>query len=413
MFRKGMNVLSPARVISHRVAAAIIGSAEAANVTPDALVDAWRGFARLQTCICFSERLATMACSHGRTRSRSRMSSQFGRPNDMAPDVAGVVLERELLDRAFDRLTADQRVCLALKYSIDLSGPVPGAIVHRGRRLCASPRPAAVVSGKGRDHRPRGDPRLWGCPPGKEAECRQVFVADRVAWVDGRSVPVTAIQTDFYPPLPPLHMTLDEVAAGLGLSDDLVSGSAVDAGSVSQIDPRWNFTGNNVTWVLRSLQATTHSGTTRGETVWLVDDSTGQLIGSHDVASAVDYNPARLWLSGVEHCPGSCRGDESLAAYQIQSGGQVISQGCVGGTVSANDVTTFEPGFAAVLDPGVYSVTVWLANADQYGMPAEPRMDQCSTSVTADAGHNLLSVNFQAGATCTFAPLTPYLPPKN
>lgn len=259
-----------------------------------------------------------------------------------------------------------------------------------------------------------GDPRLWGCPPGKEAECRQVFVADRVAWVNGRDVPVTAIGTDFYPPLPPVRMTLDEVAAGLGLSGDLVSAIAVDAGSVAQIDPRWNFTGNTVVWVLRSLRAATDSGTTRGETLWLVDDSTGQLIGSHDIAAAADYNPARLWISAVEHCNGSCRGDEPIPAFELRLGGAVLSSGWAGGDrVSGTEITTSEPVLAAVLDPGHYSVTAWLANPDQYGNPAEPRMDQCSASVTLDAGHSLLSVDFPAGETCTFGVLEPYAGPAN
>jgi len=259
-----------------------------------------------------------------------------------------------------------------------------------------------------------GDPRLWQCPPGKETECREVFVADRIAWVDGRDIPVTAVQTDFYPPLPPLRMSLDEVASSLGVADNLVSGIAVDAGSVSQIDPRWNFVGDNVAWVVRSLQDSPDSGPTRGETLWLVDDSTGQLIGSHDVASAVGYNPARLWISAVEHCTGSCRGDEPIPAFELRLGGAVLSSGWAGGgTVTSTEVTTSEPVLAAVLDPGAYSVTTWLANPDQYGYPAGPRMDQCSTSVTLGAGHSLLSVDFQAGETCTFGALEPYTGPTN
>jgi RNA polymerase sigma-70 factor (ECF subfamily) len=114
----------------YRIAAAIVGSAEAGDVTQDALLDAWRGLARLRDRERVRPWLHAIVANRSlkqirawRSRPRTINVEPIGRPNEMVPDVAGVVLERERLDRAFDRLTAEQRVCLALRYSVDLTVP--------------------------------------------------------------------------------------------------------------------------------------------------------------------------------------------------------------------------------------------------------------------------------------------------
>lgn len=116
----------------YRAAAAIVGTHEAEEVTQDALLDAWRGFARLRD----RERvrpwlhaiLANRARKHLRAaRSRPRLIPVSAEPTNEAvrssPDHAIQFAERDRLDRAFERLSADQRVCLALHYSVDLSVP--------------------------------------------------------------------------------------------------------------------------------------------------------------------------------------------------------------------------------------------------------------------------------------------------
>lgn len=114
----------------YRVAAAIVGSAEAADVTQDALVDAWRGFARLRDpgrvrpwlhAIVANRSLKQIRAWRSRPRTINVEVGERGTP--ASADFAARVADRDRLDWAFDRLTADQRVCLALRYSIDLSVP--------------------------------------------------------------------------------------------------------------------------------------------------------------------------------------------------------------------------------------------------------------------------------------------------
>ncbi len=116
----------------YRASAAIVGAPEAADVTQDALIDAWRGFARLRD----RDRVRPWLHAIVANRSRKHIRAQHSRPRLIdvdvsdAPGTAGsqedfarAVAERDRLDRAFDRLTADQRICLAFRYSIDLSVP--------------------------------------------------------------------------------------------------------------------------------------------------------------------------------------------------------------------------------------------------------------------------------------------------
>lgn len=115
-----------------RAAAAIVGPHEAEEVTQEALLDAWRGFGRLRDRArvrpWLHAVLANRARKHLRAaRSRPRLMTVGAEPaaNDMrsSPDPAVQFAERDRLDRAFDHLTSDQRVCLALHYSLDLSVP--------------------------------------------------------------------------------------------------------------------------------------------------------------------------------------------------------------------------------------------------------------------------------------------------
>jgi RNA polymerase sigma factor (sigma-70 family) len=116
----------------YRVAAAIVGPQDARDVTQDALLDAWRGFARLRDQGRARPWLHAIVANRARkylraARSRPRLITvQVQGVMDAggsAPDPAGQVAERDRLDRAFDHLSADQRICLALRYSLDLSVP--------------------------------------------------------------------------------------------------------------------------------------------------------------------------------------------------------------------------------------------------------------------------------------------------
>lgn len=118
----------------YRAAAAIVGETDARDVTQEALVDAWRGFARLRD----RERIrpwlhaivANRSRKHLRTReSRPRLIAVDSWPERIEDDRSTALAERDRLDRAFESLPPDQRIALALHYALDLSVPQVAAVL--------------------------------------------------------------------------------------------------------------------------------------------------------------------------------------------------------------------------------------------------------------------------------------------
>jgi RNA polymerase sigma-70 factor (ECF subfamily) len=116
----------------YRAAAAIVGVDDAADVTQEALADAWRGLDRLRDQTRARAWLRVIVVNRAKkqiraARSRPRLIAVSG-PADfesgrVSSDPASRVAERDMLDRAFNRLPADLRVCVALHYSVDWSIP--------------------------------------------------------------------------------------------------------------------------------------------------------------------------------------------------------------------------------------------------------------------------------------------------
>jgi hypothetical protein len=255
------------------------------------------------------------------------------------------------------------------------------------------------------------DARQWQCTGATQAECASGFVVDRVAWANGNDVPPTAPETGdqlsgkvIIP-----RMTLAQVKAAIGLGDDLLTGAAFRKGDVATIDPRWNFAGDNIVWLVRSLGQAAGSDATgpRPETVWLVDDTTGKVIDSHPLALDADYRPARLWpvatVHGVECCAGNV-----FPFYRAESGdGTVVYEGMVSSSASGEgDATTYGGTYGSgllVLPAGDYSITVWLATYDG-GATGAPH-DGCSTQVTLGPLDDVaLNADFPPNKACTFRP---------
>lgn len=118
----------------YRVAAAIVGEADARDVTQEALVDAWRGFARLRDRDRVRPWLHAIVANRSRKhlrarRSRPRLIAVAGWPEGAEDDRTTALAERDRLDRAFESLPADQRIALVLHYVTDLSVPQVAAVL--------------------------------------------------------------------------------------------------------------------------------------------------------------------------------------------------------------------------------------------------------------------------------------------
>lgn len=114
----------------YRLAAAIVGSADAGDVTQEAFVAAWQQLPRLRDpssfrawlrriCVNRARNWLRAAARHGAAASLEAGPSHD--PRDRHSDFAGAVEARAVLEPAFERLTPDQRAILALHYSMGYS----------------------------------------------------------------------------------------------------------------------------------------------------------------------------------------------------------------------------------------------------------------------------------------------------
>jgi hypothetical protein len=257
-----------------------------------------------------------------------------------------------------------------------------------------------------------GDARQWQCTASTQSECANAFVVDRIAWAAGGDVPLAAPETGDQQSgkLITPKMTLAQAVAAAGFGDNVVAAAAFRAGDIATVDPRWNYAGDNILWLVRSLgQGGPSQGEeTRPETVSLVDDATGRLIDSHSLKLAGDYQPARLWQMAIVHGLDCCATND-FAFYSVQSDdGTKVHEGMVSGSRSGdNGSTTFGGSYGSgpplVLPAGRYSITSWLATYDG-GAMGTPR-DECSTQVTLRPLDNVtLDADYPAGQACTFRP---------
>ncbi len=116
----------------YRMAAAIVGPDDARDATQDALFAAWRGMGGLRDPSRARPWLHAILVNRCRnllrTRSRRPWLIHVEHPDDIArrhalADPAGQIADRDRLDRAFETLEPDQRICLALHYTLDLAVP--------------------------------------------------------------------------------------------------------------------------------------------------------------------------------------------------------------------------------------------------------------------------------------------------
>lgn len=114
---------------AYRLAAAIVGANDAADVVQESFVAAWQGLPKLRDTDAFTPWLRRICVNRSRNllRDRSRrprltvLDAEAFAIRDPAPDFRAGIEARNLLEAAFERLTADQRAVLGLHYSLGLS----------------------------------------------------------------------------------------------------------------------------------------------------------------------------------------------------------------------------------------------------------------------------------------------------
>jgi len=117
---------------TYRLAAAIVGVADAADVTQETFVAAWQQLPKLRDADALPAWLRRICINRSRNWLRSRrrrpqavLDPAYEEAASAIPDPRGDFLAaaeaRVLLEPAFDALTPDQRAVLALHYSLGLS----------------------------------------------------------------------------------------------------------------------------------------------------------------------------------------------------------------------------------------------------------------------------------------------------
>jgi hypothetical protein len=249
--------------------------------------------------------------------------------------------------------------------------------------------------------------------PSDQARCLQEFVADAVVWADGHPVDLTtpASHDSAYNTISP-RMTLDDVRAAVGPDQAIVSANASPANEARLMDPGWNLAGDQLVWVVRTINAS--AGATAEKTavtVWLLDDSTAAVLDQHPLGP-IDKTVSSVWFSGAHH--GLSQNDEnwndvSTVLTLSDDVGNPVWKGTIGGATSGtdNDTTIDGPDVPLVLPPGTYKLDA--STVSPGGSIAPGTYGDCSSTQTIGSNQKVeFSVDFAQGQPCTWSgPATP------
>ena len=189
-----------------------------------------------------------------------------------------------------------------------------------------------------------GDPRAYGCTLTTVDDCRHRFVVDRVTWVDGKDVDLTA-QFDPYVVRPTMTeadaIAAVESASPAGSPPLVVLGTT--AAEAARVDPRIRVGVDGAVWIGQSLVGDPDADGTSTITETVVDDATGAVLQKRPLAVDPGYAPAVLTL--VDDHGGEGNPDTGFVAVDLPDGTPLL-------TGSAGSF---------VVDAGDYSLRAWLA----------------------------------------------------
>jgi len=114
----------------YRLAAAIVGTADASDVMQETFVTAWQKLGSLREARSFKPWLRRICVNRARNWLRTSRRQGIvgsldhdhaGHARDHRPELDGAIEARAILEPAFERLSTDQRAVLALHYSLGYS----------------------------------------------------------------------------------------------------------------------------------------------------------------------------------------------------------------------------------------------------------------------------------------------------
>jgi hypothetical protein len=228
-----------------------------------------------------------------------------------------------------------------------------------------------------------GDPRLWQCRPQDRDGCGDIFVVDRIVWVEGVDAP---LKTGFSEVA--ASLTLDEAVAATGADPaQVLSVLALRGEDVGTIDPRLSGGDASVVWVIRFAGTPDEFGTADA-TTYLVDDASATVLSSVPLQVDAHYAPALLTIDvGDDRTPAG--GEWGYANYSIIGPNGPISRG---------------NSAAMALDPGTYTLR---GNITGDITPPPPGLP-CETQVELAANDDVWwRVAFAQDGSCTWAPTQP------
>ena len=224
------------------------------------------------------------------------------------------------------------------------------------------------------------DSRAWQCAPDDLENCRLRLAVDRVAWSNGTLTSLAPLNDQVAP-----RLSMSDLTAVTAKSEQLVTAYPLQSTQLNDVDPRLLGWSTGVVWYLRLAKTPADPDGISDGVVRLVSDATSSVVGELSLASAADYQPARLVLDSH----GGADTSERYPHFSVKSDGTILGD------------DTLDLGTTPIaLEAGSYVLHGFLQNND--GSPADGPTCDLPITITAES-----NVSYRAEFTktaCQWAP---------